>query len=322
SKPPVSRLPPEIATEIFLHFLPPLLEMHQLFDPEPTPLLLCRICRHWRQIALSTPRLWRAISLMLIPSTEARAARVLNLLQLWLARSGRYPLSISLWGYANFTGAAPFLHAIAAHRDRWEYLHFATRSEHLAFLGGDMPLLRKVTFGAMADHGNTPERLAVLARHAPQLRNVAILMFHGALMHLPLAQLTTLDVAAITVHQVADVLRDATSLTHCRLTPYEDLDDAPAPEVPAHPHLRHLVFRADDDAAARVLLDNLTLPALRTLEVYEVGVTLVALSAFMSRSKCALDELKITHASLAEAPYQKALSSTPIGRITVLPEDI
>ncbi|KAJ7186461.1 hypothetical protein C8R46DRAFT_1341878 [Mycena filopes] len=323
SKPPVSRLPPEITSEIFLHFLPPYPEMPPLFGPL-SPLLLCRICRHWREIAISTPHLWRAICLILFPSAGEQATWLLDLLKLWLARSGRYPLSLTirLQGYGNVPDTSLFLDTVAAHRDRWEYLHLATRSESLSFLEGDMPLLRNLTFGAMGNGGDLAVELAVLANHAPQLRNLTIGLFQGYFMQLPLAQLTTLDMAAITLFQFADVLRDATSLTHCRLTPYDDWDDTPAPEVPEHLHLRHLVFRAEDTGATRVLLDNLTLPALRTLEVYEFGVTLVALSAFMLRSKCSLDELKITRAYLLEATYRETLASIPIGKIIVLSADI
>ncbi|KAJ7629983.1 aspartic peptidase domain-containing protein [Mycena polygramma] len=61
---PVLTLPNEITSEIFVHFLP-------VYPKAPPPIgplsphLLCQICQKWRDIALATPALWRAISLPL-----------------------------------------------------------------------------------------------------------------------------------------------------------------------------------------------------------------------------------------------------------------
>ncbi|KAJ7164521.1 hypothetical protein C8R46DRAFT_1278943, partial [Mycena filopes] len=59
---PVLTLPDELVSEIFIHFLPdypsapPLSGIH-------SPTILTQICHLWREIALSNPLLWRAISL-------------------------------------------------------------------------------------------------------------------------------------------------------------------------------------------------------------------------------------------------------------------
>ncbi|KAJ6588192.1 hypothetical protein B0H19DRAFT_1098293, partial [Mycena capillaripes] len=58
---PVLTLPNEVVSEIFGHFLP-------VYPTSPpaidllSPNLLGQICRKWREIALTTPVLWRAIS--------------------------------------------------------------------------------------------------------------------------------------------------------------------------------------------------------------------------------------------------------------------
>ncbi|KAJ7281022.1 hypothetical protein C8J57DRAFT_1057856, partial [Mycena rebaudengoi] len=61
---PILTLPIEITSKIFVHFLPP------APYPERTPAIglssphiLGHICRTWREIALSTPRLWQAVKL-------------------------------------------------------------------------------------------------------------------------------------------------------------------------------------------------------------------------------------------------------------------
>ncbi|KAJ7280806.1 hypothetical protein C8J57DRAFT_1124314, partial [Mycena rebaudengoi] len=89
---PVLTLPTDITSEIFVHFLPPYPE-----HPPPTgpasPEFLAHICQAWREIALSTPRLWRAIELRLPTTSPTRA---LDLLRTWVSRSKYCPLSISL----------------------------------------------------------------------------------------------------------------------------------------------------------------------------------------------------------------------------------
>ncbi|KAF8874601.1 hypothetical protein BD779DRAFT_249504 [Infundibulicybe gibba] len=52
----VSRLPPEILGEIFLHCLP--LGKRGTFSTRHAPWLLTKVCRSWRKVALSTPLLW------------------------------------------------------------------------------------------------------------------------------------------------------------------------------------------------------------------------------------------------------------------------
>ncbi|KAJ7279589.1 hypothetical protein C8J57DRAFT_1570431 [Mycena rebaudengoi] len=82
---PILTLPSEITSEIFLHFIPVYPER-----PDPrrieSPTRLGQICRSWREIAFSTPRLWRAIKLDLdqTPSTHILQ---LDILSTWLVRS-------------------------------------------------------------------------------------------------------------------------------------------------------------------------------------------------------------------------------------------
>ncbi|KAJ6605967.1 hypothetical protein B0H10DRAFT_1749327, partial [Mycena sp. CBHHK59/15] len=52
------RLPDDVVQEIFEATIPP---MHAVMRGTESPLLLCQICRPWRRIALSTPRLWASL---------------------------------------------------------------------------------------------------------------------------------------------------------------------------------------------------------------------------------------------------------------------
>lgn len=98
---PVRRLPPDILGEIFVHCLPT--------DRNPTrslaeaPLLLGMICRSWRDISLSTPRVWTGIHVYIPHVLISQHQSLSDLVELrtqgvqrWLGRSGTLPLSISL----------------------------------------------------------------------------------------------------------------------------------------------------------------------------------------------------------------------------------
>ncbi|KAJ7750564.1 hypothetical protein B0H16DRAFT_1274389, partial [Mycena metata] len=93
---PVMTLPPELVSRIFVHCLPPPRNFDECNDVGPdrnlAPLLLLRICRTWKDIALSTPRLWNVLHLrpkILGPGTQKG---VLD----WFGRAGVCSLTLTL----------------------------------------------------------------------------------------------------------------------------------------------------------------------------------------------------------------------------------
>ncbi|KAJ7680112.1 hypothetical protein B0H17DRAFT_1182130 [Mycena rosella] len=88
---PVSRLPLEISSEIFIQCLP------STSNPQPgapdIPMLFLNICNAWTDIALSTPALWEAIQIQF-----PRATGFSQLLATWLSRARNRLLSLSLHG--------------------------------------------------------------------------------------------------------------------------------------------------------------------------------------------------------------------------------
>ncbi|PPR03495.1 hypothetical protein CVT24_012672 [Panaeolus cyanescens] len=94
----INDLPPEILAEIFHTYMfcedesdlldPELQGMVSVFLPNPhsAPLLFCRVCSYWREVAISTPSLWSAIAI--------REPFTLETVALWLQRSHSHPLSL------------------------------------------------------------------------------------------------------------------------------------------------------------------------------------------------------------------------------------
>ncbi|KAJ6605070.1 hypothetical protein B0H10DRAFT_607812 [Mycena sp. CBHHK59/15] len=142
---PVVTLPNEVTSEIFVHF-PPVFPKR----PPPTglfsPTLLGQICRKWREIAFSTPSIWRAVALDL--RHPKFLDQKLHLLQLWLDRARNCSLSISL--YSSETTAlslSEFVEAVLPHCTRWEDMEFVLSDADLRRIQGKMPLLQHLKVG-------------------------------------------------------------------------------------------------------------------------------------------------------------------------------
>ncbi|KAJ7727032.1 hypothetical protein B0H14DRAFT_2202896, partial [Mycena olivaceomarginata] len=85
-----------------------------------SPTIFAQICRHWREIALETTTLWRAISL-----TDPRISfkRQNDLCSMWLRRSRCYPLSLDLDEDAiDPSHATEALSLLVPHHVRWQHL--------------------------------------------------------------------------------------------------------------------------------------------------------------------------------------------------------
>ncbi|KAJ7042966.1 hypothetical protein C8F04DRAFT_1075526 [Mycena alexandri] len=310
---PIQTLPPEILGEIFVDFLPPypgLPPLSGLLSPH----LLCRICRQWRAIALSTPRLWSAIRIDAFQNdSDAEQARKLEILKTWLTRSSNCPLSLSLSGASYAPLLGDFIEAILAHRARWEHVDVLVPPKAAHLMRGEMPLLRSLTFGPILHYRGPTGASCSLFDHAPLLTDVVLGgNFFTNQMRFPWAQLTHLNALCLIEWECADVLREAPRLVsfEVRVAPNpsnrgEDVD------VPVHLLLRDLILRPLEFHSSGYqqwnVLDRLTLPALCKLQVSEAHVTLRSLKAFMLRSRCTLEELRVVDATLAESVFREIL---------------
>ncbi|KAF8892809.1 hypothetical protein CPB84DRAFT_1630628, partial [Gymnopilus junonius] len=99
---PVRGLPDDVLSDIFHHCLPS--HRNPIIRTSEAPLLLTQICSEWRSLALSSPSLWARLHISFSHDNRGlfrtRAMRILSgrveIIKDWLARSGTYPLSISL----------------------------------------------------------------------------------------------------------------------------------------------------------------------------------------------------------------------------------
>ncbi|KAJ3527443.1 hypothetical protein NMY22_g9788 [Coprinellus aureogranulatus] len=142
---PIRRLPEELLQQIFLlcrtaHRMP-------LLSQDEAPLLLTRICRDWRNLALSTPALWDSIHIP-IPYNFAEEQIQFHLrrAERWLDMAKQSPLSISL--YSGCGKSTPdegpleaFLRRVVIDRaPRIRHLQLELEEELVSFIGSAIPV--------------------------------------------------------------------------------------------------------------------------------------------------------------------------------------
>ena len=130
-----------------------------IMSSSEAPILLTHICRDWRSIALSTPRLWSRLCLppletagpftFLVKCTTAHCEEV----QRWLRLSTACPLSITIWLDKDFLNQR-LLDSIIQSSSRWQKLklsHLDRDSSKiiLSLSADDLCMLRELRLGSL-----------------------------------------------------------------------------------------------------------------------------------------------------------------------------
>ncbi|KAK0194798.1 hypothetical protein F5146DRAFT_259683 [Armillaria mellea] len=134
---PVRRLPPELLCQIFLGTIDRAqatadvdAQMHDIKSVGYSPLSISSVSVKWRSIALSFPEFWSSINILLMD--DGGLGDDLNLKQhrLYLDRSKRYPLSISIYDLGMADDLPAYLTTVlspSSIRIRELALHFPVR---------------------------------------------------------------------------------------------------------------------------------------------------------------------------------------------------
>ncbi|KAJ7441324.1 hypothetical protein B0H11DRAFT_524724 [Mycena galericulata] len=293
----MSRLPAEIVSEIFCNFL-------AVQKPKPLPsegpLLLCQICAQWREIALSTPRLWSAIVLV-----DPRSQGTCLLLDAWLPRARRCPLCISLeWTDPGLSGVLstavwnviePFSHQLEYLILKGSFEHFI----HFPFVRHRLPSLKRL-FLVDRDRlelipGDELLEDITVFREAPMLEVVS-LEGHAAAVCIPLpwTQLKELNLMSLTMDTRLQCLRRARNITQCLLLGPSYF--VAGPHLAATPELKslHSLCMIEGGEHDGKLLSVLTLPALILLCVCVRADDVPNFMSFLTRSNAQLRFLRLT----------------------------
>lgn len=286
---PISRLPPEILTEIFR------MTCQASADPTQriTPLFFGGICKEWREIAWSTPLLWNRVCLNVSRKTHGAQT---SLLGEWLLRAKSSPLFIKLTSEdeheAIFCSLRAILDVLVTRAAYWYSFDCLLPPQcHDALKNYEFPILTSVSLRPPKGTISTFSEPPSMFLSAPRLIDVDLSGYNFSAMVLPWDQLRRFKTQFLTVTECLKVLRRSPALLECYL------ESVYSPEsfdsLPLYSDLDLLkVFLIK--SAAISLLDNLTLPRLRILDVDGTGPGSTLLSSIRSlvlRSSCNLQSL-------------------------------
>ncbi|KAK6977980.1 F-box domain-containing protein, partial [Favolaschia claudopus] len=308
---PVLTLPNEITVEIFLRFLPSYPYAPPMFGLL-SPILLTKICRQWREIALAIPMLWRAISLpqgWVVDADRIEAAA--SAVSLWLSRSGNFPLSLHVFDHDD---SLPIILALTPHLHRAEHLSFRDANVgHLSVIDIPMSMLRSLCLhfeqGASVS-GSNP----LTFRTGPFLRSVELDADGVPSVILPWSQLTSLTLKNLDVDVTVSLLRDTPRLVDCTICFWNRSDHQNDFTPLTLPYLKTLIFDRRCDANLAFLY-SLATPALVSLQLPErllvspYSDPIPSLEAFLTNSGCRLQQLRIFYPRFSRAAYRTAFPS-------------
>lgn len=160
---PIRQLPADLLREIFVACLPT--DRNPTMCRDEAPMILTVVCSHWRQVALSTPRIWAAVHIPIpqpvssisSPEQDGQRGAVIQRrregVKEFLSRSGSLPLTISLY-YDALRGSAisssstnALLESIIPFAARWKNVAIAGPSaafSPIRELQSDLPQLQSL----------------------------------------------------------------------------------------------------------------------------------------------------------------------------------
>ncbi|KAF7334504.1 F-box domain-containing protein [Mycena venus] len=303
---PVLALPNEVVSEIFIHFLPPYPTCPPLTGIF-SPTVLTHICRKWREIAIATPMLWRAIQIdSYYRITTERQAHISDV---WLSRSRCCPLSIVV----DHHDPGRFLKVFLHHQARWDYLKFDLSLSNLLPIKGPIPLLR----GLHLSLNDFDPQLKVAFHDMPMLRTVTLNDYATLSVILPWAQLTSITLLSVYPSECVPILQQALNLVHCSIGACLEVgNEHPVPDIRL-PSLESLILEDPAPFPLTGFLQKFLVPALHSLEISERSLgpnPIESLASFISKSGCELQQLRITgygDLAVSEASYRTAFPSVP-----------
>ncbi|KAJ7470991.1 hypothetical protein FB451DRAFT_1252659 [Mycena latifolia] len=282
---PVLKLPPEITSEIFLHYA----RAHTR-----GPLGVASVCKAWRAIAISYPALWTVFYFPgNAPPSDAQATEKLSsYIQCWLPRAGSLPLALIMDSRELLPDVV--LAILAQHSSQCMTLMLNLNQPILSpssNISLPLPALKKLQIKVR--HWPTYGPACITAfHHAPQLREADIGSLSLARISLPWIQLTTLALCPF-------LFTKTTNLENLSLS----INSWSSQEMVALPpctmsHLRSLTFQS---RSHHWLLDYLTLPALECLELSQLWAEgRSRVQALVARSGCFVRVLHLIQTDLAQ----------------------
>jgi hypothetical protein len=290
------RFPPEILSQIFVHCLPA--ETDQFcIAPELAPLLLTRVCRPWKEVAVNVPSLWCTLSVIQRRRKSWEETFIWH--DLWLKRAKGLPLSLTIHCHDGETRLKSFLQSYNTQISSLKLSATRIPPEHLF---QNLPALQHLGINWATGYTSI-ELTQCISRlpctlHSFKLRGamvdpVAVTSFSTSMTHLREAEITLAQ-----PHDFFHLLHlypHLSSLDIC-VSSYGNSENTVTQPLKSFTHANLLSLtischrRRTPDSLADVF-NALTLPCLCLLEVRHIGLPHEEVKAFLVRSNCPLQRL-------------------------------
>ncbi|KAG2355916.1 hypothetical protein BDR07DRAFT_1340357 [Suillus spraguei] len=310
---PLWRLPTEVLSQIFYHCLPQFSDLNELQLPSKlsAPMLLTRVCRLWREVAVGMPNLWCMLS---VEVDDRDWQPVAFCYDSWLKRARGRSLSIRLGFHADGHWSKiqcllrPYVNQISSLRvDIW----YPDHDEPELNMFANFPALEEIFMNvyvyhrSFTDDGDATARISRSFSQLPlTLDSLAVSGLLFGSHHLsscnPWAHLTTIKIEIWQPDGVLQLLQLAPNLSSLTVIIFFDYVQE-ALEPFTHTKLQTLHITRDcyinTDVGPQFcdLFNALSLPTLRALAVHNIPKwPHEEFKAFLARSGCPLESLIVS----------------------------
>ncbi|KAG2087526.1 uncharacterized protein F5147DRAFT_781289 [Suillus discolor] len=299
-RPAASCLPAELLSEIFMRTLPP---FDELFPPSKlrSPMLLTRICRRWREVAVGTPGLWCRLFGRFMSSHCRHRKKESFCYDTWLKRSQGLPLSLEVMCFPN-----PLIGLLQHYTNQISSLRIVCCAATHDLLLNDLPALQVLTLDGQINYSQSKRSTVArsILNHSFTLRSLTVTgnepSFYSAdfdpFKNSRWTHLTDVNICVRQKNVLVALLQQAPNLSSVKIF---IIDIHPEPPLPVklckHEKLQLLHIRSFEPFLSLPYMFNaLSLPNLRNFianEGMQPEWPHEEFKAFLARSKCPLEVL-------------------------------
>ena len=262
----IANFPPEISSQIFIHYAPPV-EVSDKNDRD-SPLYLGAVCQKWRQVAWRTPHLWTSLFVRFKPHSSQLLAELLE-------RSATLPLTIVLSPDSEqIIDDKIYLEAINIlnmHSSRWHILHSTLPACYLHRLCGSLegnPPLRQLVLRPLmesAHHRNACNGATFGMKFKPSPTHFTLAKYRLANIDIIWSRIASAKLEHIGIDECFEFMRRTPlleTLILLRVAPSSGAFPIPTTRI-VLPHLESFEMRNMTDGMVAKILDSMCAPSLK-----------------------------------------------------------